>query len=128
MVIYSTSSEAQLGSFEPYEIGDEEVVLTGLWLDHLDPSYRIVLEIQIGWDKPIHADLGDLEIMIRRGDAAGEIVEWTQETCFNSAFTNIDASTEEASPHQNYVLTVKSSGTRARIIGPYRFKGTVLSK
>jgi hypothetical protein len=128
LVIYSASSGAQFGTFKPFEIGDEEVVLTGLWLDNLERSYRIMFEIEIGWDKPIHADLGELEIMIRRGDATGEIVDWTQETCFNSALTNIDASTVEGAPYQNYVLTVKSSGTRARIIGPYLFKGTVLSK
>jgi len=87
-----------------------------------------MFEIEIGWDRPIHADLGELEIMIRRGDATGEIVEWTQESCFNSALTKIDASTEEGTPYQNYVLTVKSLGTKARIIGPYLFKGTVLSK
>lgn len=127
MVLHSASSGAQHGTFEPFEIGDEEVVLTGLWLDRLDPSYRIAFDIEIGWDKPIYADLGELEIMIRRGDSTGEIVDWTQETCFNSALTIIDASTEEGSPHQNYVLTVKSPGTRARIIGPYLLKGTVLS-
>ena len=128
MVIYSASSGAQLGAFEPFIIGEEEVVLTGLWLEHLDPSYRIVFDIEIGWDKPIYADLGELEIRIRRGDAAGEIIEWTHETCFNSALTNIDVSTVEESPYQNYVLTVKSPGMKARMIGPYLLKGTVLSK
>jgi hypothetical protein len=128
MVIHFASSGAQLGTFEPFEIGDEEVVLTGLWLDHLDLSHRIMFEIEIGWDKPIYADLGELEIMIRRGDSTGEIVEWTQESCFNSALTNIDVSIMEESPYQSYFLTVKSPGTRARIIGPYLFKGTVLSK
>jgi hypothetical protein len=128
MVTYSASTGAQLGTFEPFEIGDEEVVLTGLWLDHLDQFCRIVFEIQIGWDRPVHADLGELEIMIRRGDATGEIVEWTQETCFNGTLTNIDVSTVEASLNQNYVMTVKSPGTRARIIGPYLLKGTVLPK
>ncbi|WP_239619310.1 hypothetical protein [Cohnella mopanensis] len=128
MVKYSVSSGAQHGTFEPFEIGDEEVVLTGLWLDKLDPSYRIVLEIEIGWDKPITSDLGELEIMIRKKDLNGEIVEWTQENCFNSALTKIDVSTREESSFQNFVLTVKSLGTRARIIGPYLLKGTVLSK
>jgi hypothetical protein len=128
VVTFSASSGAQLGTFEPFEIGDEEVVLTGLWLDHLDLSSRIMFEIEIGWDKPIYADLGELEIMIRRGDATGEIVDWTQETCFNTALTKIDASTEEGAPYQNYVLTVKSPGTRARIIGPYLFKGIALPK
>ena len=127
MVIHSASSGAQLGTFEPFEIGDGEIVLTGLWLDHLDPSCRIMFEIEIGWDSPIYAHLGELEIMIRRGDATGEIVDWTQETCFNTALTKIDVSTEERSPYQNYVLTVKSPGARARITGPYLFKGTVLS-
>ena len=103
-------------------------MLTGLWLDKLDPSCRIVLEIEIGWDKPITSDLGELEIMIRKKDLNGEIVEWTQENCFNSALTKIDVSTGEESSFQNYVLTVKSLGTRARIIGPYLLKGTVLSK
>jgi len=37
------STGAQLGTFEPFEIGDEEIVLTGLWLDKLDPSCRILL-------------------------------------------------------------------------------------
>ncbi|BBI35655.1 hypothetical protein [Cohnella abietis] len=45
MVIHFASSGAQLGTFEPFEIGDAEVVLTGVWLDHLDPSYRIMFEI-----------------------------------------------------------------------------------
>jgi hypothetical protein len=128
MIMNAASSGAQLGTFEPFEIGDEEVVLTGLWLDKLDSSYRIVLEIEIGWDKPIASDLGELEIMIRKKDLNGGIVEWTQENCFSSALTKVDVSTVEESPCQNYVLTVKSLGARARIIGPYLLKGTVLSK
>ncbi|RED76853.1 hypothetical protein [Cohnella phaseoli] len=128
MVIHFASSGAQLGSFKPFEVGDEEVVLTGLWLDNLEPSHRIVLEIEIGWDKPITSDLGELEIMIRKGDPNGEIVEWTQENCFNSTLTKIEVSTGEESSFQNYVLTVKSLGTRARIIGPYLLKGSVLTK
>lgn len=128
MIIHAASSGAQLGSFEPFEVGDEEVVLTGLWLDNLDPSYRIVLEIEIGWDRPIYADLGELEITIRKTDLNGDIVEWTQENCFNYSLTKLDVSTVEESPFRNYVLTVKSLGARARITGPYLLKGTVLSK
>ncbi|BBI35654.1 polysaccharide biosynthesis protein [Cohnella abietis] len=43
--------------------------------------------------------------MIRKRDFTGDIVDWTQETCFNTALTIIDASTVEGSPYQNYVAS-----------------------
>jgi hypothetical protein len=128
MQTQTASSGAYFGTFEPFIVGDEEIVLTGIWLEKLEPAHRIVLEIEIGWDKPIDVDLGELEITIRKRDLNGEIVEWTQENCYISALTKVDVSTAEDSPYQNYVLTVKSLETRARIIGPYLLKGTVITK
>lgn len=116
------------GSFPPFPVEGQEVVLTSVFLKNIGPDDRIVLRLEIGWDKPLQWDMGELEIMIRMGAPNGPIVFQSTEACFFFANTKLEHTQSGGQPQQIFYLTVRSPESRARIVGPYFFEGTVYDK
>ena len=127
MIKYTHRNEAPLGSFQPFEINETEIVLTSVVLMHIESMDQVKLQLEIGWDKPVLWDMGELEIMLRKDAPNGNIVEWSLESCFSSAVTKLEHTRTGGAPVQIYYLTVKSPDSRARIVGPYSLKGIVQS-
>jgi hypothetical protein len=109
----------------PFEVGNEVITLTGIVLTDVQPTDSIKLQIVISWEKPIVCDLGELEILLRKDDPSGEVIEWSIETCFNQSKTKLEITRTGGNSIQTYYLAVKSEDSSARITGPYTLKGIV---
>lgn len=125
---YQHKTGAIRDDYPPFTVGETEIVLTAVTLMDIAPGDTIKLEFLIEWVKPVIWDMGELEIMIRRGAPGGVPVYWTLESCFARAkskevFTHYG--TED--PVMTYYLCVRSSGQRAIISGDYSLYGTVES-
>ena len=118
-------TEALKGQFPPFLISKSEIVLTSVTLRDVMPEDRVELKLTVGWDKPVHWDMGDLEIMIRKGAADGPIIFQAAEACFYRAHTKLEYTESGVSGLQIYYLTVSSAEERARVVGPYSLEGTV---
>ncbi|MFC3800646.1 hypothetical protein [Cohnella sp. GCM10012308] len=105
----------------------DEIVLTAVQLQDVEPKDEIKVGIEIGWDNSGAWDMGELEILLRKGSPEGEVVEWALESCFSSAFTKIAYKTIGGERSQSYYLTVRSPHGRAVISGPYWLKANVRS-
>lgn len=113
------------GTFDPFLVMDKEIVLTSVTLRPVSPKDRIVLKLEVAWDKPLNWDMGELEIMIRKGAVNGPIVFVTTEGCFYFAHTKLEHVEYGGPEHQIYYLTIRSAEGRARLVGPYSLEGTV---
>ncbi|WP_314003337.1 hypothetical protein [uncultured Paenibacillus sp.] len=125
---YSRKTGASAGSFAPFPVGKEELVLTSVYMDGLAPNDRIVLKPEIGWAKPVHWDTGELEVMLRENSPDGQVVYWTLETCFEKALTSESCTVRGGKSVKVFYLTVRSSEERAMITGPYSLQGTVFAE
>lgn len=124
MIKYKHSTGAELGSFAPFEIR-EEIVLTSVSLHRIDPGDEVVLHIEIGWSNPGTFDMGELEVMLKKDDPHGETIEWSLESCFLSAVTQLECRMTGGLPDQVYYLCVRSAEGLAVMNGPYRLEGRV---
>lgn len=118
-------TEAKKGEFQPFPVGAEEIVLTSVTLSGLVPADRVVLLLEIGWDKPLIWDMGELDIKIRKYSPAGPIVYQMTEACFFKAHTQTKYENGGEAGQISYFLTVSSPESKARIVGPYSLDGAV---
>lgn len=125
-VVHKT--EAIKGQFDPFLVAKTEIVLTSVSLQKISPTDRIVLRLEVAWDKPLQWDMGELDIMIREGSPNGPVVYTTTEACFYFAHTKLEHTIRSRSGQQIYYLTVSSAEARARIVGPYSLEGIVYDK
>lgn len=114
-------------SFSRFAVQDE-VVLTAVQLTDIESTDEIKVGIEIGWDNSGAWDMGELEILLRKGGPTGEVVEWSHESCFSSALTKIAYRTIGGERSQSFYLSVRSPHGRAVISGPYWLKASVRSK
>ncbi|CAI6032588.1 hypothetical protein [Cohnella sp. JJ-181] len=121
---YAQETGTAKGSFERFAVQDE-IVLTALQLGGIGPADEVRIAIEVGWDNSGAWDMGELEIMLRKDSPAGEIVEWSLESCFASALTKLQYKTVGGHRTQIYYLTVRSPQGRAVICGPYWLRGGV---
>ncbi|RAV01256.1 hypothetical protein [Paenibacillus sp. YN15] len=118
-------TEAKKGEFQPFPVGESEIVLTSVTLSGLVPADRIMLLLEIGWDKPVTWDMGELEVKIRKYSASGPIVYQMTEACFFKAHTRTKYEEGGEAGQVSYFLTVRSPELKARIVGPYSLEGAV---
>ncbi|WP_146241117.1 hypothetical protein [Paenibacillus sambharensis] len=116
---------APAGSFPAFDIGEAEVVLTSVSLFPVDSGERILLRLEIGWEKPVEWDTGELEVAVRHGSKDGPVVYWTTENCFQEAKTTETFAVEASGSAEHFYLTVQSAEGRARIKGPFLLEGRV---
>ncbi len=122
---YTDKLGAEAGSFQPFAVGEEEIVLTSLVMRQIAAGDRIMLRLEVGWEKPYYWDTGELEIIVRQDRADGPVVYWTLETCFEQARTIDTVTVTGTRPEQLFYLSVRSAEGRARIGGHYSLQGTV---
>jgi hypothetical protein len=116
---YTGKNEAGLGAFNPFPATDNERAIMRIQIPDSAAGDRITLKIEVGWLKPLHLDLGELEVIVRRGALDGPIVYWTQESCMTKArFVETIETTGSGGPEWFY-LAVRSVAHRAYIIGPF---------
>lgn len=112
-------NEAALGSFTPFVVPEQELSIMNILIPQTVAGDRITLKIEIGWLKPAHLDLGELEVMVRGGATDGPVVYWTQESCMIKARF---VETVELTAHggtESFYLSVRSIAHRAFIVGPF---------
>ncbi|MDF2927539.1 MAG: hypothetical protein K0R57_6453 [Paenibacillaceae bacterium] len=124
-VKYQHKTEALKDRFPPFPVSRSEIVLTSVSLNKIGPKDRIVLRMEVGWDKPLHWDMGELELILRAGAVNGPIVFLASEACFYRAHTKLEHVERGGAEHQIYYLSVISMEDRARIVGPYSLEGIV---
>ncbi|SFB44547.1 hypothetical protein SAMN05216312_108170 [Cohnella sp. OV330] len=117
-------SGAAKDSFPSFAVQDE-IVLTAVQVQQVEPTDEIRIGIEIGWDNSGVWDMGELEIMLRKGGPDGEVVEWSLESCFASALTKLTYKAVGGERSQTFYLTVRSPHGRAVIRGPYWLKASV---
>ncbi|SEP13501.1 hypothetical protein [Paenibacillus sp. OV219] len=123
---FSDKMFADAGSFAPFLVGPDEIVLASAGLANIAPGDRIVLSFEIVWESLPEWDSGELEIMIREGSETGTVLYWNMESCFLRArSTERHTMVGGAVTAQRYYLIVRSAEKRARIIGPYSLQGAV---
>ncbi|MFB9329635.1 hypothetical protein ACFFSY_27170 [Paenibacillus aurantiacus] len=122
---FTQKNGAAAGTFLPFLVGDEEITLTSVLLPDTSPGDRIVLKMEIAWDKPPHWDTGELEVILRRDAPSGPLIYWTLESCFLKARYVESETVQAQGGTQLFYLSVRSKEQRARIIGPYSLQGTV---
>ncbi|MBB3131728.1 hypothetical protein FHS19_006451 [Paenibacillus rhizosphaerae] len=122
---FKAKSGAASGSYEPFVVGEQEIVLTGLTLQHVTPGDQIVLSIDVNWVKPIHWDMGEMELCLRLGQPDGQVVYWTLESCFEKSRTRESFTWTAENGEARFYLTVKSVDSRAILSGDYWLEGTV---
>ncbi|MFM9330888.1 hypothetical protein [Paenibacillus mesotrionivorans] len=118
-------TEAKKGEFQPFPVGASEIVLTSVTLSGLVPADRVLLLLEIGWDKPLNWDMGELDIRIRRNSAMGPVIYQMTEGCFFKAHTRTKYEESGQTGTVSYFLTVASPELKARIVGPYGLEGAV---
>ncbi|WP_334075751.1 MULTISPECIES: hypothetical protein [Paenibacillus] len=113
------------GTFPPFLVGKEEIVLTSVTLMSISPGDRVTLRLDVGWKKPVQWDKGEIELRIRKDTHDGSVIYRTLETCLEKAYT-MEIVTETGSvPVQHFYLTACSPDSRAIITGPYSLQGSV---
>ncbi|CAM4251551.1 hypothetical protein [Paenibacillus tarimensis] len=117
--------EAPAGSFPVFDIGRSEVVLTSVSLFPVNPGEQIMLRMEIGWERPVQWDTGELEVAVRHGSKVGPVVYWTTENCFQEAKTSDSFTVKASGFAEHFYLTVRSAEGRARIKGPFQLEGKV---
>ncbi|MCY9694368.1 hypothetical protein [Paenibacillus alginolyticus] len=123
---YMHCNMAKEGTFTPFLVADKEIILTSVIAMHVSPGNRIVLQMEVAWEKPNNWDMGEIEINLRKDTPDGPVIYWTLESCFISAHTIVEQVEIGENPVQIYYLTVQSSEHRAVIVGPYLLRCTVL--
>ncbi|MEF2967953.1 hypothetical protein V3851_19155 [Paenibacillus sp. M1] len=113
------------GTFPPFLVRADEIVLTSVTMMHINPGDRLVLRMDVGWEKPIHWDTGEMEFRIRKDTPDGPVIYWNLETCFERAYSMETVTDVGVAPIQHYYLTVRSSESRGIITGPYSLQGSV---
>ncbi|AZN39629.1 hypothetical protein [Paenibacillus albus] len=123
---YSDKMVADSGGFVPFLVGPDEMVLASVALANIAQGDRIVLSLEIAWERLHDWDSGELEIMIREGTETGTVIYWNMESCFLRA-RSMERYTMAggAAAAQRYYLIVRSAEKRARITGPYSLQGAV---
>lgn len=116
---------AKKGEFQPFPVGAGEIVLTAVTLSDLVPADRVMLKLEIGWDKPVHWDMGELDIRIRKNSPTGPVLYRMTESCFFKAHTRTKHEEGGETGQVSYYLTVASAEQKARIVGPYGLEGMV---
>ncbi|NWL88847.1 MULTISPECIES: hypothetical protein [unclassified Paenibacillus] len=110
---------AARGGFQPFIIGPQEVTLTSIDVRGIVIGQRIQIKIEVGWEKPIHWDTGEMEIIIRRDALDGPVVYWSQEACFEKCLLIETYSEAATQANHSYYLGVRSEESRAIMTGPY---------
>lgn len=116
------------GTFPPFMVGKEEVILTSVTMMSISPGDLLVLRLDVGWKKPVHADTGEIELRIRKDSPDGPVIYRTLETCAEKAYTMEKVTDTGNVPVQHYYLTACSPDRRAVITGPYSLQGSVFPK
>ncbi|MWC29506.1 hypothetical protein [Paenibacillus sp. MMS18-CY102] len=112
----------------PFLLTDWEVPAATLTLKTQRRNTRIRLTFEIGWSKPVTADLGEFEVIIREGSSTGREVFRGSEMCHWNALMQMDC--ELVAPvagEHSYWLNVMSDGRRAIINGPIVFHAATVS-
>lgn len=122
---YNNKLGAVAGSYEPFTVGRQEIVLTSVSLQDVSTGDRIVLGIDVSWRKTIYWDMGELEFLLRLGSPDGPVIYWTLETCFEKARTQESHTLTAVEGMSVFYLTVKSADERAQISGSYSLEGSV---
>ncbi|RCX19786.1 hypothetical protein DFP94_104241 [Fontibacillus phaseoli] len=113
------------GTFTPFLVGKEEVILTSVSLMSISPGDRLELRLDVGWEKPIQWESGEIELRIRKDAADGPVIYWKLETCIEKGYTMEKTADTGVYPVQHYYLTACSCDSRAIISGPYSLQGSV---
>lgn len=126
---YSLSTGINVEKYTfPIEVTNQEIELCSLHLTHLTPGDQIILEAGVGWQKNL--DIGELEIMIRKGSPFGPILYQTEETCFNTTYSVLKYTDSDIQGDTHvYYLTVKSTSSpvnQAKITENVSFTATVI--
>lgn len=114
-------TDLPLHSFTPFQVPDFEFPIAQLDLRAIRSGKTIEFEIEIGWGKPIAADLGELEIVLRKHSAQGQEIYRSYEMCHQSAVSlleHTEPGTETSA--EAYVLLVRSVDSKAYLTGPIR--------
>ncbi|MDR9856671.1 hypothetical protein RJP21_24010 [Paenibacillus sp. VCA1] len=111
------------GSFTPFTVGPDEIVLTGITLEGIADGDRVVLDIDVTWLKPM-CDLGELELILRRDAPTGTVIYWTMETCFARARVREECIVRGEGGMRHFFLTTRSSEHKA-MLAAYYLEGTV---
>ncbi|WP_339323816.1 hypothetical protein [Paenibacillus sp. FSL W8-0194] len=120
---YNTRVGAAAGTFMPFTVGPDEIVLTGVTLEGIAEGDRVILDIDVSWLKPM-CDLGELELMIRRDAPDGPIIYWTMETCYAQARTREECVLAGDGTMRHFFLTARSVEHKAQLAA-YYLEGTV---
>ncbi|MBB3110234.1 hypothetical protein FHS18_002301 [Paenibacillus phyllosphaerae] len=122
---YRVKNEALAGTYTPFQVGPQEIVLTGIHVPDSAPGDRIQLKLEIGWSKPAYLDLAELEVLLREDTVDGPVLYWTQESCMIKARFIETVTLTAAGGSKIFYLTVRSMEERALISGTYSLQVTV---
>ncbi|MET3548795.1 hypothetical protein ABID47_005427 [Paenibacillus favisporus] len=124
---YHAKLGASEGSYTPFTVGKQEIVLTSVSLQQVSPGDLIELEIDVTWVKSIYWDMGEMEFILRKDTPDGPVIYWTLETCFEKGRTRESCSFYADPGMSVFYLSVRSADERGVISGDYWLKGTVKS-
>lgn len=114
-------TELPIHSFTPFQVPEFEFPIAQIELRAIRSGKSIEFEIEIGWGKPMAADLGEMEIVLRKHSAQGQEIFRSYEMCHQSAVSLLEHTepvTEAAA--EAYVLLVRSADSKAYMSGPIR--------
>ncbi|GFN31184.1 hypothetical protein PCURB6_14440 [Paenibacillus curdlanolyticus] len=111
----------------PFLLTEWELPIAQLTLTTSKPGCNVRLTFEIGWSKPITADLGEMEIVIRASSSSGPELFRISEMCHWHAMMTMDCdvAAQEAGAH-TYWLNACSAGRRAILDGPVIMRAIVL--
>lgn len=120
------SIDMPIDAFVPFLVPGFEFPVARIELHGIRSGKRIEFELEIGWGKPPAADLGELEIVLRRQFAQGDEIYRSYEMCHQSAISQLEHTEYGAgSAEEAYVLLVRSPDGKAYLTGPVRMVATV---
>ncbi|GAB6991495.1 hypothetical protein [Paenibacillus pini] len=124
----TTKIEAVATTYTPFLVGAEDIILTAVTLPGISQGDRIVLSINIGWEKPSRWDMGEIEVFIRQNTSDGPILYWSLESCYLKARTRESITLTGNEQMEHFYLIVRSLHQQAIISGDYFLEGTVFSE
>ncbi|MBW7474371.1 hypothetical protein K0T92_06410 [Paenibacillus oenotherae] len=114
-----------INAFTPFQVPDFEFPVATIELHSIKAGKPIEFELEIGWGKPPAADLGELEIVLRKHSAVGEEIFRSFEMCHQKAVSLLEHSETGTQAEETYVLLVRAPDSKAYIAGPIRLLAIV---
>ncbi|OXM86651.1 hypothetical protein [Paenibacillus rigui] len=113
----------------PVQLGAQEHVVTSFSIPGVAAEDRILLEMELCWEKRKGADLGRMEIVLHQGSPFGPVLYSSDETCYSTTTTLLEyEETGVSVPEPLYYVSVCSTTHTALLTGPLFIKCQVFSE